>query len=125
MLNRVKPAIVFRNFEFDTGKATLKSGTERQLEELAAAFINLQDKSIKIFGHTDTQAFPNTTPSESRRLNQELSQKRANTVAEELIKRGVPSNRLITKGFGQDKPLIDENNSAGWAKNRRVEIEVD
>jgi tetratricopeptide (TPR) repeat protein len=51
-LKRVKPAVVFRNFQFDTGKATLKSGTERQLEELAAAFINLQDKTIKIYGST-------------------------------------------------------------------------
>jgi outer membrane protein OmpA-like peptidoglycan-associated protein len=120
-----KPTVVFRNFQFDTGKATLKSGNEAQLEALAAALINLQNKTVKIYGHTDNQPFPNTTPNESRRLNQELSLKRANTVAEQLSSRGVPSNRLITKGIGQDDPLIEGNSAAAWAKNRRVEIEVD
>jgi outer membrane protein OmpA-like peptidoglycan-associated protein len=46
------------------------------------------------------QPFPNTTPRESRRLNQELSLARANSVADKLISRGVSSNNLITKGFG-------------------------
>jgi len=124
-LQRVKPAVIFRNFQFDTGKATLKSGNEPQLEALAAALINLQDKTVKIYGHTDTQPFPNTTPSESQRRNQELSLARANSVAEELISRGIYNNRLKTKGFGQATPLISGNNSAAWAKNRRVEIEVD
>jgi len=124
-LNRVKPAVVFRNFQFDTGKATLKSGNEAQLEALAAALINLQDKTVKIYGHTDSQPFPNTTASESKRLNKELSLKRAQSIADRLINSGVQSNRLITKGIGQEDPLIKENNSAAWAKNRRVEIEVD
>ena len=75
--------------------------------------------------HTDSQPFPNTSSSESRRLNQELSLARAKSVADKLIASGVYSNRIKTQVFGQDKTLIKKNNPAAWAKNRRVEIEVD
>jgi len=119
-----QPVATFRNFEFQTGKANLEYGSERQLKEIAAALQELSNQTIKIYGHTDTQPFPNTTPSESKRRNQELSLARANSVADELISRGVPSNSLETEGFGQEKPLIRGNNSTAWAKNRRVEIEV-
>ncbi len=124
-LKRVKSAVVFRNFEFDRGKTTLKSGSQPQLEALAEALINLPDKTVKIYGHTDSQPFPNTTPSESRRLNKELSLARAKSVADKLISSGVDSNRIITKGFGQEKPLVSGKNPTDFAKNRRVEIEVD
>jgi outer membrane protein OmpA-like peptidoglycan-associated protein len=80
---------------------------------------------VKIYGHTDSQPFPNTTPSESRRLNKELSLARAKSVADKLISNGVSSNRIITKGFGQEKSLVSGKNPTAWAENRRVEIEVD
>ncbi|OAD23728.1 secreted protein containing Outer membrane protein, OmpA/MotB [Candidatus Thiomargarita nelsonii] len=125
-LSRIdEPVATFRNFQFNSGKANLEYGSERQLDEIAAALQELPNQTIKIYGHTDTQPFPNTTPSESKRRNQELSLARANSVAQKLSSRGVAHYRLKTEGFGQEKPLVRGNNPAAWAKNRRVEIEVD
>jgi len=125
-LSRIdEPVATFRNFQFQTGKANLEFGSERQLNEIAAALQELSNQTIKIYGHTDTQPFPNTTPSESKRRNQELALARANSVAEELSSRGIANHRLQTKGFGQEKPLVHGNNPRAWAKNRRVEIQVD
>ena len=118
-MGRVKPAVTFRNFQFDSGKATLQSGTERQLEELAAALINLQNKTVKISGHTDNQRFAGYSYYESKRLNQQLSEQRAATVARALADRGVSMSRIRTYGYGDTNPL-----SRNKAKNRRVEIEV-
>ena len=121
---RVKPAVVFYNIQFDTGRATLKSGTEAQLEALAAALINLQNRFVKIHGHTDNQVFVGYSPSESKRLNLILSEKRAASVARALASRGVSMNRLRTFGYGNELPLVSGSSSAARAKNRRVEIEV-
>jgi len=123
-LARVKPAGIFHNIQFDTGKATLKPSTEAQLEALAAALINLQNRVVKIYGHTDNQAFGDVTPKESKRLNQILSEERAATVARALANRGVFMTRIRTIGYGDKYPLELGNSSAARAKNRRVEIEV-
>jgi outer membrane protein OmpA-like peptidoglycan-associated protein len=118
-MGRVKPAVTFRNFQFDTGKATLSSGTERQLEALAAALINLQTSRVEISGHTDNQRFAGYSHEESKKMNQQLSEQRAATVARALADRGVSQNRIITSGYGDSQPI-----SRNRAKNRRVEIEV-
>ena len=118
-MGRVKPAVTFRNFQFDTGKASLKSGTEAQLEALAAALINLQTRRVEIYGYTDNQRFAGYSYNESKKKNQKLSEQRAATVARELADRGVYLNRITTHGYGDKKPV-----SRNRAKNRRVEIEV-
>jgi outer membrane protein OmpA-like peptidoglycan-associated protein len=118
-LSRVKPAVTFRNFQFETGKATLKYGTEAQLEALAAALINLQTRRVEISGHTDNQRFAGFSYYESKQKNQQLSEQRAATVARALADRGVSQNRIITSGYGDSQPI-----SRNRAKNRRVEIEV-
>jgi len=123
-LARVKPAATFRNFQFNTGKATLQPGTERQLEALVAALINLPNRTVEIHGHTDIQSFAGFTPVESKKLNKILSDKRAATVADALNTRGVDKKRLRIYGHGQERPLIPVNSPAAWAKNRRVEIKV-
>jgi len=114
-LARVEPAATFRNFQFDTGKATLQPGTERQLEALVAALINLPNRTVEIHGHTDTQPFAGFSPSESKMLNQKLSEDRAATVARALADRGLDKTRLIS--YGQERPLIPGNSPAAWAKN--------
>jgi outer membrane protein OmpA-like peptidoglycan-associated protein len=123
-LARVKPAATFRNFQFDTGKATLQPGTERQLEALVAALINLPNRTVEIHGHTDIQPFAGFTLVESKKLNKILSDKRAATVADALNSRGIDKTRLKIYGHGQEQPLIPVNSPDAWAKNRRVEIKV-
>ena len=115
---------IFRNFHFDTSKATLKWGSKRQLEEIAAALLQINSTVIKIHGHTDIQRFAGKTKAESDRLNQRLSEDRAASVAQALTQRGVPSSRMRTQGYGHSKPAQGFS-KRHLSKNRRVEIGVE
>jgi outer membrane protein OmpA-like peptidoglycan-associated protein len=115
---------LFRNLQFETGKATLKPGTDRQLDEIAATLIKY-NRVVHIHGHTDTQRFANRSATESARLNWKLSQARANTVAYALDKRGVSIARIKTHAHGHHDPIVMGNHPAAFAKNRRVEIEME
>jgi len=122
----LKPTYVFRNFQFDTGKATLPASSERQVREIAKALWELQDNSIiAIHGHTDTQRFKDEPPEKSDELNQELSEQRAATIARALTEQGIERSRIETYGYGYHKPLINEKTPNAWRQNRRVEIKVD
>ena len=122
---RVKPAVIFRNFQFAPRQATLPKSSEQQLEEIVAALINLQNKTIEIHGHTDTQPFKGYPREESDRLNIKLSKKRATAIAKALIKRGIQRNRIKTYGHGYHNPLVKKETRDAWRQNRRVEIKVD
>lgn len=115
---------IFRNFNFATGKSSLQSGTERQLEEIAAALRQIKPSLIKIHGHTDMQRFSGKSQKESDLLNCKLSEKRAETIAQSLAQLGIPRTNMEIKGFGHSKPAAGYSK---WelAKNRRVEIEVE
>jgi len=122
----LKPTYVFRNFQFDTGKATLPAGSERQVREIAKALWELQDQSIiAIHGHTDTQPFKDFPLADSDRLNRRLSEQRAANIATALIEQGIQRSRIETYGYGYYKPLINEKTPNAWRQNRRVEIKVD
>ncbi|MBU3744341.1 MAG: OmpA family protein [Sediminibacterium sp.] len=69
---------------------------------------------IDIEGHTDNTG--------SAKLNKALSQKRANTIQNFLIKSGIAKERLTATGFGFDKPVADNKTSKGRQENRRVEL---
>jgi len=71
---------------------------------------------IRINGHTDSVGRKET--------NQLLSENRAEIVTQILIKKGISSNRIEWKGFGEDNPIADNNTKKGRLKNRRVEFEV-
>ena len=71
---------------------------------------------IEVQGHTDNKG--------SKNVNTKLSQDRATAVQKALEKRGVESGRLVSKGYGPDKPIDDNATDAGRAKNRRVQFIV-
>jgi len=113
---------VFRNLRFKTGQSNV---TEEQLEEISLTLINQSaNKTIHIKGHADSQPWGGRTQKESQRLNQQLSLKRAVAVKTAFVQRGVPKNRIKIKGYGENRPLVKGQNEAAWAKNRRVEIEL-
>ena len=117
--------VIFRNILFKTSSADLSNLSESQLDEIALTLNSkFRDKEIKIAGHSDSQGWVGKTREESKRLNQELSEKRAEAVKSGLIERGVPESQIQTRGFGDKKPRLKAYGKAAWAKNRRVEIEV-
>jgi OOP family OmpA-OmpF porin len=69
---------------------------------------------IDIEGHTDNTG--------SAKLNKALSQKRANTIQNFLVKNGIAKDRLTATGFGFDKPVASNKTSKGRQENRRVEL---
>ncbi|ULQ53483.1 OmpA family protein [Flavihumibacter fluvii] len=103
--------------QFITGSAALTAASKKELDK-AARILNEQYPTIKveIAGHTDNTGKPES--------NKTLSEKRAGSVKAYLVKKGVAEDRLTTVGFGQEQPIADNANSAGKAKNRRVEFKV-
>jgi len=116
---------IFRNFHFDTGEATLESGSEGQLREIAATLRKLYNSVVHIHGHTDTQRFTNVSVAESDRLNLELSYARAKTIGDALSEEGVSITRIKIHAHGYRDPAVSGTHTAALAKNRRVEIEVE
>ncbi len=109
--------IVYRlyfNFAFDS--CTLSESDRLILKDLTSSLIGEKGK-ISVFGHTDKVG--------NVEYNYELSLKRAQTVANELISYGLDRNRLTVKGFGDTKPLHSNSDDEGRKKNRRVEIVID
>ncbi len=99
---------------FDTGKSTLKPGATRDLDRLAQALKDNQNTRVKIEGYTDSVG--------SDSYNQELSQRRAQAVADALQSRGVPADRYEVEGLGKEYPVATNDTPAGRQQNRRVEI---
>lgn len=100
--------------QFDTGKSLIKRQYYDELKAVGDA-LN-QDKTLKgtIEGYTDSVG--------NARLNQQLSQRRANAVRDYIIKNfKVDANRLSAKGFGEANPVADNTTAAGRALNRRIE----
>jgi outer membrane protein OmpA-like peptidoglycan-associated protein len=75
-----------------------------------------QNVYIEIQGHTDNVGGDD--------LNMRLSAQRADAVRDVLVEKGVAKNRLISKGYGNTKPVESNDTEAGRAKNRRVQFEI-
>lgn len=100
--------------QFDTGKSLIKKQYYEELKAVGDA-LN-QDKTLKgtIEGYTDSVG--------NDKLNQQLSQRRANAVRDYIIKNfKVDANRLSAKGYGEANPVADNATAAGRAQNRRIE----
>ena len=60
----------------------------------------------------------------SKKYNNRLSQRRANSVTNYLIKKGITKSRLVPKGYGEEKPIATNDTDEGRQKNRRTEFKV-
>jgi outer membrane protein OmpA-like peptidoglycan-associated protein len=99
---------------FDTGRATLKPGAQRDLDRLAQALKDNANTRVKIQGYTDSVG--------SDAYNQTLSERRAETVAHALESRGVSANQYEVEGLGKAFPVASNDTPEGRQQNRRVEI---
>ena len=101
---------------FDTGKSTIKDQSAEVLQNIIDILQEYPNANFNIEGHTDSVG--------SEATNQKLSQERASSVMNYLIEKGVASNRLNAKGYGESRPLDSNKTRAGRANNRRVEINL-
>ncbi len=106
---------ISKQIHFDTGSAQILSDSFPLMEEIADVLrTNPNLKKVEIQGHTDNTG--------GREANQTLSDERAKAVRAWLVKAGIDANRLVSKGYGQDRPLAPNVTAANKAKNRRVQF---
>ncbi len=102
------------NLRYMTGSAALRPDSEKRLHEVASMLRANPDVHMKISGYTDDVGSANQ--------NLRLSQARAEGVMAELVRAGVPPDRLTAQGFGEQNPIASNSTSPGRAQNRRVTI---
>ena len=105
-----------QDITFDTDSFSVRTSL---LDDLAALADNLQrfpESTIQIAGHTDSDG--------DAAYNQQLSERRANAVADVLMNNGVPFGRIETFGRGEDQPVATNLTPEGKAQNRRVDIVI-
>lgn len=101
-------------FAYD--RADVQPQFRNTLDQVARVLDEEESTAIDVYGHTDS------TGSDS--YNQNLSQRRAQSVADYLVMRGVQPVRLATRGFGETQPIADNSTDSGRAANRRVELRI-
>ena len=101
---------------FETNRATLTPENERVVAEAAEAYRLTGDARVVVTGHTDTTG--------SAAYNLELSERRADLVANELVDQGVPATDITTVGVGETDLLVPTADGVDEPRNRRVEILV-
>ncbi|WP_139852567.1 OmpA family protein [Acinetobacter pullicarnis] len=112
----IDDALKNRIIEFESGSAILTPVGTQILDEMVVALNKVQEKNIKIIGHTDNLGDP--------KKNIQLSQARAEAVKQYLVSKNIASSRLSLAGLGANQPVADNGTADGRRKNRRIEFEV-
>jgi len=108
--------IAGQTIEFDVGSASISSRGVALLDRLLPILHGAAQTRVEIGGHTDNTGDPT--------YNLDLSRRRAMAVQQYLISRGVDEKRLTAVGYGQEKPIADNNTPQGQLKNRRIEFKI-
>jgi OOP family OmpA-OmpF porin len=111
-LNRDGHIALYINF--DTGKSVIREDSKPIIEQIVQMLNSNQELRLGVEGHTDNVGTPAS--------NKTLSEARAKSVVSAIVAQGISADRLSPVGFGQDKPVADNNTEEGKAKNRRVEL---
>jgi outer membrane protein OmpA-like peptidoglycan-associated protein len=99
---------------FATDSAALRGDLTQDIRTVASSLLKYPNSTIQVIGHTDNTG--------SAAYNQDLSQRRAVSVASVLRESGVPGGRIATVGRGEDTPISSNLTPEGRSQNRRVEI---
>lgn len=101
---------------FPTDSATVRTDMAQNLASVSQSLQNYQDTTVQVIGHTDNTG--------SAAYNQDLSERRAQSVANILIGSGTPAYRVRAIGRGYNQPVASNDTAQGRAANRRVEIVI-
>lgn len=101
---------------FATDSATLRPDLRSDLRAISTNLQRYPESAIIVTGHTDSTG--------AMSYNQNLSERRADSVAAVLIESGVSPRRVVARGAGQTQPVASNDTAAGRAQNRRVEIVI-
>jgi len=101
---------------FDTGSSTLKAGAREKLAKISGILLAHPGLTLQIEGHTDSVG--------SDEFNQQLSERRADSVRDFLAEQGAAASAMTAHGFGKTQPVATNDTSEGRQRNRRVELVV-
>jgi len=101
---------------FDTGSYTLKPGAREKLAKISGILLAHPGLTLQIEGHTDSVGGDD--------FNQQLSERRADSVRDFLAEQGVPGSNITARGFGKMQPVASNDTPEGRQRNRRVELVV-
>jgi OmpA-OmpF porin, OOP family len=102
------------HIEFETGSAVIRPESYKTLNDIFESAVVAEGLKVGVFGYTDNKG--------GDAVNMPLSDKRAASVKEWLMHKGLKDERIEAKGFGPAKPVADNSTEAGRSRNRRVEI---
>ena len=102
---------------FDFDSEAIRPDARRSLLEIVEVIEAYGGRPVRVEGHTDSVA--------SESYNQGLSERRAKSVADWLVKNGVDKGRLTTRGWGETRPVAENDTPEGRQQNRRVELIIE
>ncbi|NUP05977.1 MAG: OmpA family protein [Polyangiaceae bacterium] len=110
--------VILESIKFRSGSAQIDPESHSVLNQIALVMkANPDIKVVRIEGHTDNTG--------DHDMNMKLSKDRAESVRVYLVQRGIKPARLKAEGFGPDRPVVDSDDPASLAKNRRVEFHIE
>lgn len=109
-------SVVLEDVRFENNSAELTSGSGEQLDKAVAAMKKYPDIRVEVQAHSDGSG--------AASYNQALSEKRAGSVRDYMVSKGIAADRLTAKGYGEDQPIASNDTPEGRAKNRRVELKI-
>ncbi|WP_022822362.1 OmpA family protein [Hymenobacter norwichensis] len=101
---------------FAKNSSALTSAAQQNIKELAQTLIKYGDTNVIVEGHTDNTG--------TDAINDPLSQRRAQAVANYTQQQGVDASRFTVSGYGSKQPIADNSTEAGRVANRRVEVAI-
>jgi OOP family OmpA-OmpF porin len=111
-----KGSVTLHGVNFELDSATLTSDSRVTLDAVAADLLAHPRLKVELQGHTDSSG--------SSAYNQALSQRRADSVSDYLVIKGVSSSQVSAKGYGETQPIADNATTTGRTQNRRVVMTV-
>jgi OOP family OmpA-OmpF porin len=107
---------VLRGVNFDFDKSNIRADARPVLDEAIATLKAEGGVAVIAEGHTDSKG--------TDAYNQKLSERRANSVRDYLVRGGISAGRIKVVGYGESRPVADNKTEDGRAQNRRVELRI-
>lgn len=107
---------IFDNLNYDTASRALTPESRPTVSAMATILSAYPNTAVRVVGYTDNQGDP--------AANKALSDQRAGTVKSELVRLGIPAERIEAAGMGEANPVADNSTEAGRAQNRRTELVI-
>jgi len=108
--------VTFGDVLFQFGKSDLQPNGMRNINTLAEYLVQNPDRKVIVEGYTDSVG--------SAAFNQTLSERRAESVRNALVRKGVDPTRIVAQGYGKEYPVASNATDSGRAQNRRVEVTI-